>query len=206
MVGDANQPARMATQGHFALIALGSNAASSDILPLEAVKSAIAALESQLATKIRCSRLYRSPAFPPGAGPDFVNAACAVRVAEPVAARGEDLLVRLHRIEAAAGRQRDGRWTPRVLDLDLIAWEDRIAPSADIVRHWMELPLSRQATEAPDRLILPHPRLQDRAFVLKPLADVAPGWRHPVLGRSVAEMLDALPAEASREVVLIPED
>ena len=49
---------------------------------------------------------------------------------------------------------------------------------------------------APDRLILPHPRMQDRGFVLLPLAEVAPDWRHPLIGQTVREMLEALPAAA----------
>ena len=57
------------------------------------------------------------------------------------------------------------------------------------------MPADRQKTEAPEELILPHPRLQDRAFVLVPMADVAPDWRHPVLGETVTEMVAALPSE-----------
>jgi 2-amino-4-hydroxy-6-hydroxymethyldihydropteridine diphosphokinase len=63
------------------------------------------------------------------------------------------------------------------------------------------LPIERQMQEAPGELILPHPRMQDRAFVLVPLADVAPGWRHPVLDMTVAEMLSKLPTDEVDSVV-----
>jgi len=60
-----------------------------------------------------------------------------------------------------------------------------------------------QRARAPDRLVLPHPRLQDRAFVLVPLVEIAPDWRHPVLGQSVREMLEALPRGDVDTVVAI---
>ena len=66
---------------------------------------------------------------------------------------------------------------------------------------WMTLSAENQKQKWPDQLILPHPRLQDRAFVLVPLADVAPDWVHPVLGRTVLEMRDALPAEDLDQIV-----
>jgi 2-amino-4-hydroxy-6-hydroxymethyldihydropteridine diphosphokinase len=84
-----------------------------------------------------------------------------------------DLLAHLHDIEAAFGRVRRGRNEARVLDLDLLAYGRRIAA-------------------APARPTLPHPRLAERAFVLLPLSEVAPGWRDPVDGGPVAEMIAAL--------------
>lgn len=76
-----------------------------------------------------------------------------------------------------------------------------ILPSAEVQERWRTLPLEHQVSEAPPELILPHPRLQDRAFVLVPLADVMPQWRHPLLGLNVAEMLERLPAKDRAEII-----
>jgi 2-amino-4-hydroxy-6-hydroxymethyldihydropteridine diphosphokinase len=81
---------------------------------------------------------------------------------------------------------------------------DLVLPDAATQARWRGLDAAAQRSLAPDRLILPHPRMQERAFVLVPLADVAPGWRHPVLGYSVEEMLGALPEAARTEVVPLP--
>ncbi len=101
------------------------------------------------------------------------------------------LLQHLHAIEQRFDRRRDVRWGPRTLDLDLIAFGDQVVPDVATVRHWIDLPPDRQGVVAPDQLIVPHPRLQDRAFVLVPLCDIAPDWRHPVLGVTIREMLAA---------------
>lgn len=101
------------------------------------------------------------------------------------------------------GRQRDGsRWGARVIDIDLLAMGKRIAPDDSTQDAWRALPPDIQATRTPDGLILPHPRLQDRAFVLVPLADIAPTWRHPRTGQTVTEMLSRLPDRDRAEVQL----
>lgn len=145
------------------------------------------------------SRLYQTPAFPAGAGPDFVNAVFALETTHAPA----DLLALMHDIEAQAGRERLLRWGPRVLDLDLLAIGDVIAPDLAVWTTWHDLDPAAQTESAPDQLILPHPRLQDRAFVLVPLSDVAPTWVHPVMDLSLQDLLDALPGDEIADVVPI---
>ena len=170
-----------------ALIAIGANLPQGDATPRDAVEAAM----DRLATVpgARRSRLYSTPAFPPGSGPDFVNAALAMPWADTAAA----LLDHLHAVEAEFGRTRRARWSARMMDLDLIAIGSKVLPDADTHRAWADLPTEEAARTVPPELILPHPRLSERSFVLVPLADVAPDWRHPVLGLSVVEMLAARP-------------
>jgi 2-amino-4-hydroxy-6-hydroxymethyldihydropteridine diphosphokinase len=94
----------------------------------------------------------------------------------------------------------------RTLDLDLLALGDSVLPDAAVQDRWRNLPAADQARIAPDQLILPHPRMQDRAFVLIPLADVAPDWCHPLLGLTVAQMVSCLPAEDRAAIAPIMPD
>lgn len=104
-----------------------------------------------------------------------------------------EVLARLHEVEADFGRERVQRWGMRVLDLDLVAYGDTVLPTREEQARWRHLPLEQQMRDAPAQLILPHPRIQDRAFVLVPLSDIAPGWRHPATGQGLDAMMDALP-------------
>ncbi|SFG98488.1 2-amino-4-hydroxy-6-hydroxymethyldihydropteridinediphosphokinase [Palleronia marisminoris] len=170
------------------LIAFGANLPGPAGTPQETLGAALNRLATDLPEPMSISRLYETPAYPPGSGPPFLNGCAAVQWA----AGPETLLALLHDIEGAFGRTRAGRWEPRVIDLDLIAAGASVQPDPATQDAWRALPLARQRVLRPDRLVLPHPRLHDRAFVLVPLLDVAPDWRHPRTGRSVREMVDAL--------------
>ena len=182
------QDAVAENQKSMTLIALGSNLMRGDVGSAETVAEAIAALR-QSASGVRVSRFYATPCFPKGAGPDFVNAA----IVGYFDMTAHETLRLCHKVEARLGRQRSTRWAGRVIDIDLIAVGGQIAPNVDTQTLWRRLPLSEQMRKAPTGLILPHPRLQDRAFVLGPLRDIAPDWQHPICDQSIAQMWDRLP-------------
>jgi len=157
-----------------ALVAIGSNLATADgRTPLQVCRGAALALDRLPGWKLaELSRWYRTVPDPPLPGaPLFVNGMALLESNQSVGDPAS-LLAALHGLEAAAGRARPFPNAPRTLDLDLIAVGDL-----------------RRAT-AP---ILPHPRAHLRRFVLQPLIDVWPGWRHPVLGRSAEDLLADLP-------------
>jgi len=142
--------------GGGAYIGLGANLGD----PVRQLDAALAALESAAGVRLlRCSRYWRSRAIGPQPQADYCNAVCAV----DTTLMPEALLSALLDIEDAAGRTREQRWGPRVLDLDLLHVEG--------------------AHRATTRLTLPHPQLARRAFVLVPLAEVAPQLDIPGVGR-----------------------
>ncbi len=181
------------------LIALGSNEDSIWGDAKATVQKAMQRVSELAISAPICSLFYTTPAFPAGSGPAFVNAAMAFNTElEP-----HDMLAALHQIEAAAGRTRTTRWGQRTLDLDLIAVGAQVLPDAETFDGWRNLPLDAQTKQTPETLILPHPRLQDRSFVLVPMVDVAPDWMHPVLRRTTRELCAALPAKDRASVVPI---
>ena len=180
------------------LVALGANLPYERDSPDKTLLKALEALANQGLVIQSFSKLYATPCFPVGAGPDYVNAAAVIET--PTDVDAASLLAQLHAVEARFGRERLQRWGMRTLDIDLLAFGDSVLPDAETQDHWRNLPPTSQARETPEQLILPHPRLQDRAFVLVPLADVAPDWVHPRSGLSVRQMLADLP-QAERDAV-----
>lgn len=181
------------------LIALGANLSTGGMPPEKSVPAAMERLADRMAGTVVLSDLYHTPAFPAGSGPQFVNAAMRIEWRDTA----ESLLALLHDVEAEFGRTRANRWEARVMDLDLIGLDDAILPSAATRAEWANLSPEEAAAVVPDQLILPHPRLAERGFVLVPLADVAPNWVDPATDLSVAEMLAARPKSELSEIVRI---
>jgi 2-amino-4-hydroxy-6-hydroxymethyldihydropteridine diphosphokinase len=151
------------------LLGLGANLRSAIGPPEATLAAALDALAGEGVRLARRSPWYRSAPVPESAQPWYVNGVALVLTDRQPA----DLLALLHGIEARFGRVRGEPNAARPLDLDLLDYEGRLSA----------------AGETP---VLPHPRLHRRAFVLLPLRDVAPGWRHPRLGRTAAELIAAL--------------
>ena len=152
------------------LVGLGANLPSpAHGRPRDTLLAALVQMERRGLRLGGRSRWYESAPVPESDQPWFVNGVVEIFTALDPAA----LLELLHAVERDFGRFRGEPNAPRTLDLDLIAYGDMVRDRAPP--------------------ILPHPRMAARAFVLLPLREVAPDWRHPVTGRSVEEMIRALP-------------
>src|SRR5262245_60456634 len=161
------------------IISLGANVTSRWGNAASTILEAFRQLDRVGVTVIRRSALYVTTPFGVTDQPDFVNAAAAVYAAMPPLA----LLSVLKGLEAMAGREPSRRWGPRALDLDIIDYKRRII-------NWSKDEVF-SSKDKPD-LILPHPLAHRRAFVLRPLQEVAPHWHHPVYGQPTAYFLTRL--------------
>ena len=157
----------------LAYIGLGSNLQD----PLSQLRRALRALQTlPNTTLIACSSAYQNPAIGPGQQPDYINAVAALRTA----LNAEELLAHLQSIETAQGRERLEHWGARTLDLDLLLYGDNIIQSAT--------------------LTVPHPRMQERAFVLYPLHELNPALLLPG-GTALTDMIATLGAVADNMTI-----
>ena len=150
------------------LIALGSNSDGPWGSPRDTVAQALRRLNGSGMRLKRASSLLVTAPFGVTDQPDFVNAVAEIETQ----LAPEALLRRMHAIERLAGRRRTLRWGPRTLDLDLIDYDGLIRRDA-----------------AP---VLPHPGIAERIFVLAPIAEIAPTWRHPETHLTAKAMLAKL--------------
>ncbi|HKY19083.1 MAG TPA: 2-amino-4-hydroxy-6-hydroxymethyldihydropteridine diphosphokinase [Rhizomicrobium sp.] len=156
------------------LIALGASLPSPMGPPAVTLRAALSRLAERGVQILSVSSFYESPAWPDPSQPVFINAVAAVQTPlQPV-----ELLALLHAVETEFGRLRSVPNAPRSLDIDLLDYDGQVMAQGPI---------------------LPHPRIAERTFVLVPLAEVAPRWKHPVTGKAVTELLAALPG--SQETV-----
>jgi len=159
------------------LVALGANLPSAACGPRETLEAALKRLGARGVRVVARSRWYRSAPVPVSDQPLFGNGVVRVETAlEPAA-----LLALLRQVEQEFGRRRSVPNAARTLDLDIIDYEGRVENTSE--------------------LILPHPRMQDRGFVLLPLAEIAPGWQHPIRGETVESLISALPPGQKAEPI-----
>jgi 2-amino-4-hydroxy-6-hydroxymethyldihydropteridine diphosphokinase len=158
------------------VIGLGANVTGPWGDPRRTVSRALEELDRGVTRMRRASRLLMTAPLGRPNQPPFVNAVALIATHLPP----EALMRRLHAIEHAAGRRRGIRWGPRTLDLDLLDYRGLIrTPSYPMF-----------GGKRP--LLLPHPGIAERVFVLQPLAEIAPDWRHPVNRRTARELLKRL--------------
>jgi 2-amino-4-hydroxy-6-hydroxymethyldihydropteridine diphosphokinase len=155
------------------IIALGSNLSGPWGSPDKTLRRALCEMRHHNIRVKVVSQFMNSVPFGVKNQPDFVNAVAVVATVLPP----DSLMRALHMIERRSGRKRLKRWGPRTLDLDLLDYRSlRRQPKRNTIKP----------------LVLPHQGIAERDFVLVPLAEIAPGWKHPVTHRSAAFMLRQL--------------
>ena len=178
------------------LISCGANISGPFGKPSETLTIVLDEFEQRNLKVVNKSALYSSLAFPDPQEPKYLNRCLELKVDVKAA----EVLTLLKQIEIRMGRRAGSRWGSRSCDLDLLSFAGQVCPNKKVFDYWYRMTLEKQIIEKPTVILLPHPRLQDRAFVLKPLMEFAAEWTHPVLNLSVREMYNSL-SRADKESV-----
>lgn len=160
----------MAHRFHQTFFAVGGNLGDPKIQCLRAIEAIRLLPKSHLS---RCSSFYKTePLIAPGMNPKkvhwYINAVCQIETL----LLPQELIVELQKIEKALGRQQRKKWESRVIDLDLLFYDNQIIRTQN--------------------LKVPHPEIQNRRFVLEPLKEIAPDWIHPVFRESIAQLAEKI--------------
>ncbi len=164
------------------LIAFGSNLPGAADGSINILQAAAGLLTDHGVVLDAVSGLYETPPIGPGRQGNYVNAVALVSSRHGPAA----LLSKMARIEILCGRRPGPRWSARALDLDLLAFGRMVAG-------WRQnIAALRSGNKAAPGLVIPHPRMDFRPFVLRPLIDIAPDWRHPVSGKPAIQLWNSV--------------
>ncbi len=158
------------------LIGLGANVPGPWGTPQQTVEQALKKLNETPCCVLKASSLIKTPPFGKVDQPDFINAVASISTQLPP----KELMQHLHDIELQADRRRSVRWGPRTLDLDLLDYDGMV----------LEGKGKTQGHCKP--LVLPHPGIPERLFVLEPIAEVSPEWKHPVLNETAQILISRL--------------
>lgn len=143
-------------------LSLGSNLGARISIISETLERLLSLPESKV---IGLSEFYETPAWGKEDQPDFINLCCELETA----LSAQDLLTYCQQIEQDLGRERKEKWGPRTIDIDILFFGQEVVNE--------------------ENLVVPHPYIQERAFVLQPLSDIAPDFVHPVLNQSIKDLL-----------------
>lgn len=149
--------------------------------PLNSLKAAVEEIRKRNVKVVVQSSYYRSAPVPVSDQPWFVNAVLSVETELNVT----EMLSLLHEVEHMFGRVRKEKWEARVLDLDLLAYEDIVTDNQD------------QKAGG----VVPHPHMHERAFVLAPLIEILPDWSHPILKKTASTLLEGLGEDQAFEII-----
>lgn len=164
------------------VIGLGSNLKTEKYSSSkEILEASISLLHEKGLRIVKISNFYETEPVPKSDQPWFVNAAICVETSF----EAHELLRILHEIENELGRVRKERWEARIIDLDLLCYNEMVVPTKN---EWKR----KSKEEIPNGVIIPHPRLHERDFVLIPMNEIASDWKHPIFDKTTQKLLDDL--------------